>query len=125
MQKSIPPHYQQVMPYLIVSNPKGLIHFIEDVFEGKMVHESYHDDGNLMHGEIQIGHSTLMLAQSNKDWKENPAGLFVFVDDADLAYARAMELGSVSILPLENKDYGRTCGVQDPNGIIWWITSPL
>jgi len=47
----------------------------------------------------------------------------VYVEDADAAYKLALDNGATSLMPPADQDYGRTCGVKDPFGNTWWITS--
>lgn len=123
--KSIPQNHQTVMPYLIVPDPQGLIHFIERVFQGELTFERHRENGMVMHAEMRVQDSLIMLAQSTADWTPMPAGLFIYSPDVDGAFHEAVKLGAKVIMPLEDKDYGRTCGVEDANGVVWWITSPL
>lgn len=122
--QSIPPNHQTVMPYLIVADPKALIDFAVTVFQAELTFERYRENEMLMHGELRVGTSTLMLAQSTAEWTPMPTGLFIYSADVDAAFQKALELGAKVIMPLEDKDYGRTCCVEDTNGIVWWITSP-
>jgi PhnB protein len=48
--------------------------------------------------------------------------MFVYVADTNAAYARALAHGATSIMPLADMPYGRTCGVRDPYGNVWWPT---
>ena len=67
-----------------------------------------------------------MLGQAGEQWKALPAALFLWVENVDGAYAKALELGAKSQGAPEDKPYGhRTAGVLDSNGITWWIASPI
>jgi len=67
-----------------------------------------------------------MLGQANAQWKALSAALYVWVDDVDATYAKALAAGATSQGPPEDKPYGhRNAGVVDQNGITWWIGSPL
>jgi uncharacterized glyoxalase superfamily protein PhnB len=72
---------------------------------------------------MQIDGSTIMLADATEQWKEQTANLFVYVENADKAYNTALENGATSLMELSDQSYGRTCGVTDPVGNVWWITS--
>jgi uncharacterized glyoxalase superfamily protein PhnB len=119
----IPAGHQTVMPYLIVPDGKGFLDFAKKVFHAKVTHEEYLDDGNLRHGEIQIGNSTIMVSNSRKEWVPEPAGLFIYVENADDTYQMALDSGASSVMPPANQPYGRSGGVKDPFGNTWWITS--
>jgi uncharacterized glyoxalase superfamily protein PhnB len=64
-----------------------------------------------------------MFSNSTKDWKPRTADMFVYVENADTAFNNAVAAGGKVVLPLEDKDYGRSGGVEDPFGNIWWITA--
>lgn len=120
---NIPEGYQAVMPYLIVDDPEGLKKFMIEVLGAveKMHHPN--PDGSYGHAEVTIGESCIMFSNSMPQWGVNTAGLFVYVDDADKRYAQALEHGAESIMPPADQPYGRSCGVKDPFGNTWWITS--
>ncbi|MEO6656060.1 MAG: VOC family protein, partial [Pyrinomonadaceae bacterium] len=65
----------------------------------------------------------IMFSQSRDDWKPATANLFIYVKDADETYSKAVENGSETVMPPADQEYGRSCGVTDPFGNVWWITS--
>lgn len=119
----IPENYQAVMPYLILKDAASFITFSERVFDAKIVLKEMRDEDRIMHAEIKIGNSTVMIAEATADYEPQNAGLFVYVKDADAAFELALELGSEIVLEVSNKPYGRSGGIKDPFGNIWWITS--
>ena len=52
-----------------------------------------------------------------------PAGLFIYVEDADETYKKAIEEGATVVTTLSDQAYGRSGGVKDPFGNTWWITA--
>lgn len=120
---SLPENHQQVMPYLIVANAAGLSQFIQDVLGGRETIRHLRDDGRIMHAEVMIGNSTIMFAESTENWGNNPSGMFVYVSNADATYQKALDAGATSVMPPADQSYGRSCGVTDPYGNTWWITS--
>ncbi len=64
-----------------------------------------------------------MFADSTEDFKPRPAGLFIYVADADETYKTAIDAGATSIMEPANQSYGRSCGVADIFGNTWWITT--
>ena len=125
MQKNpkIPAHYQTVMPYLIVPDASGFITFTKNVFNAIEGHKTMRDEKVIMHAEIIIGESTIMLADSTEMYEPRPAGMFVYVDNADETYKKALDAGATSIQKPSDQPYGRSCGVFDGFGNTWWITS--
>ncbi|MEB2773965.1 VOC family protein [Algoriphagus sp. D3-2-R+10] len=118
----VPNNYQAVMPYLILKNAESFINFAVQVFDATVTFKEMRDSESIMHAEISIGSSTVMVADSNTDYEPQNAGLFVYVKDADAAFQLSLELGSEMILEVSDKPYGR---IRDPFGNTWWITSVL
>ncbi len=121
----IPNGYQTVMPYLIVTGAAKFIDFTQKVFKAveneKM--KSMRDEKTIQHSEIMIGDSTIMFADSTEEYNARTAGLFIYVENADETYKKAIDEGATTIMELSDQNYGRTCGVKDPFGNVWWITS--
>lgn len=123
----VPAGYNTVMPYLIVNDGLGLIQFLKDVFGATEKEIHYTKDGSkLMHGEVIINNdSCIMISEASDKWTVNNAGLFINVADADETYNLALEKGAASIMKPADQTYGRSGGITDPYGNIWWITSAL
>lgn len=110
------------MPYLMMEDAAGFIEFIKSVFNAEMTHQDMRGE-IIGHCEANINGSTIMFSQSRDEWKPATANLFVYVDDADAAYKKALDAGGKSITEMADQDYGRSGGVEDPSGNVWWITS--
>jgi uncharacterized glyoxalase superfamily protein PhnB len=123
MIMKIPEGHQTVMPYLILKDGKGFLSFVREVFNGRITHEDYHEDGLLRHAEIQVGGNTLMVATARPEWPAQPAGMFIYVENADETYKKALEHGATSVMEPADQHYGRSSGVVDANDNTWWITS--
>ena len=119
----IPVNYQTVMPYLIVAGAEKFISFMQNVFDAKETYKAMRDEHTIMHGELMIGDSTIMFADSTDNYTVRNAGMFVYVDDADATFKKAIKAGASIINEMADQSYGRSGGVQDPFGNIWWITS--
>ncbi len=121
---TIPEGYQAVMPYLILKNASGFIDFTEKVFNAKAMHKQVREDGlTIMHAEVDISGSVIMFAESTEPYPVQTANLFVYVDNAEDTYEIALKNGATSVNEPADQPYGRSCGVSDPNGNTWWITS--
>src|SRR5664279_2115030 len=117
----IPDNYQTVMPYLVVTDAAQFIAFMQKVFDITETYKSKRDEHTIMHAEIMIGGSTIMLADSTEKFREQPAGLFIYVDDADEIFKKAIDAGATSVTDVADQAYGRSGGVKDPFGNTWWI----
>ena len=121
---TIPEGYQRVMPYLIVQNAPDFIKFMQAVFNATEKFRTMRDETRIAHAELQIGESTIMFADSTDDFRPQTAGMFVYVPNADETYKKALAEGATSIMEMSDQSYGRSGGVADPFGNVWWITSP-
>jgi uncharacterized glyoxalase superfamily protein PhnB len=119
----IPANYQTVMPYLILDNAVKFISFTEKVFGAKETYKVMKDPVTIMHAEIMIGESTIMFADATDKYKPQPAALFIYVDDADKRYKKAIEAGATVLTEVADQPYGRSGGITDPFGNSWWVTS--
>jgi uncharacterized glyoxalase superfamily protein PhnB len=122
---AIPTQYQTVTPYLILNKANLFLAFMQNLFGAEITEIHYRDEAKkiVMHAELKIGNATVMCAETTNEWKTDNAGLFIYVDDADVSYAKALTLGCTTIMELSTQHYGRTCGVKDTFGNTWWITS--
>lgn len=121
---NLPTGHQTIMPYLILKGASKFIDFTKIVFDAKDSNKQMlRNDGTVMHAEIILNGSTIMVTDETTDWTKQTANLFVYVPNADDAYKKALENGAESLMELSDQDYGRTCGVTDPFGNVWWITS--
>jgi len=116
---------QTVTVYLILKDVSGFIDFTEKLFGATLTEKHTDVSGNIRHAEIRIGNSSIMIGSANDQWGVQGAGLFVNVTNSDSAYQTALDLGATSVMPPADQEYGRSCGVNDPSGNTWWITSPL
>ena len=123
MSIKIPAGYQTVMPYVIIDNAVAFIEFTKKVFNAELLGKHMSGETAIMHAEIKIGSSVIMFADSTEQYLPMPAGLFIYVDDADKTYESAVNNGATTVTELADQSYGRTGGVKDSFGNTWWITS--
>ena len=120
---NIPEGYQQVMPYLIVENAAAFMEFMQKVFGAEERNKAMRDEKLIMHAELSIGGSVIMLADATDLYKPQPAGLFVYVEDCDTTYNNALANGAKSVSVPADQSYGRSAGVKDAFGNTWWMTA--
>ena len=83
-------------------------------------------DNTVMHAEVTVGDSLIMLGQAGGQWTPRTAALYLWIDDVDATYKRALAAGATSESEPEDKPYGhRNAGVVDQNGVTWWIGAPV
>jgi len=122
--KPIPEGYHAVTPMLMAKNAAKLIDFITKAFNGKEKSRHTDPDGKLMHAEVIVGDSYIMLGEANDKYPPSPAMLYLYVDDVDSTYAQAVKAGGKSLREPTTEFYGdRSSGVTDEFGNQWWIAT--
>lgn len=119
----IPTGHQAVMPYLMLDDASKFIEFVKEVFQAEQTFNRMRDEQHIMHAEVQVNGSTIMCCDSTEDWKAQNAALFIYVENADETFYKAINAGAEIVMELSDQDYGRTCGIKDPAGNTWWVTS--
>ena len=104
--------------------PVDLPAFVARVF-GATELERHEFDPQNFHVEMQIGDSVVVIeagdAPSGKAWQ---CSVYVYVDDVDAAFARAVELGARVLAPVQDKPYQeRQGGFVDAAGNTWWVAT--
>jgi len=100
--------------------------FLKAAFGGTETECQRNSNGTVMHAEGKIGDSLVMLGQAGGPWKPLSAALYLWVDDVDATYKKALQAGATSESEPEDKPYGhRNAGVVDRNGVTWWIGAPI
>ena len=118
--------YPTVTPYLVVPDGDAELAFIKAAFGGTEIMCQRNADGTVMHAEIRIGDSLVMLGQAGGEWKPLTGALYLWIDDVDAMYAGALRAGATSQSEPEDKPYGhRNAGVVDQNGVTWWFGAPV
>lgn len=113
------------MPYLIVKNAAAFLDFTKKVFGAEEKHKTMRDEKLIMHAEVSFGDSVIMFADATEQYQPSTAGLFIYVDDCDAVYQKALQNGATTINQPADQSYGRSAGVKDAFGNTWWITSAV
>jgi len=121
----IPENYQTITPYLIIKDAPSFIQFMKTVFNAEIINKHMRDENTIMHAELKIGNSMVMLADSTLQYPPANANLFIYVEDADATYKKAVDNGASTVTELANQSYGRSGGIKDSFGNTWWITAVL
>ena len=125
--KPIPDGYHMITPYLLVDGVAKLMCFLGTAFDALELQRRHRPDGSIMHAEVRIGDSIVMLGEPLGEFGPMPASLYLYVSDCDSVYQRALQADGISVMepttrPAEGDRYG---GVRDPSGNIWWIATHL
>ncbi|HKQ60477.1 MAG TPA: VOC family protein [Candidatus Polarisedimenticolaceae bacterium] len=122
-----PAGYSSVSPYLVVEGAQRVLDFLEQAFDAKQLRRHDKPDGSILHAEVKIDDSVIMIGDAGPVWPAFPSWMHVYVDDVDATYRRALEAGGTSIQQPERRqgDPDRRGGVRDPGGNTWWIATQV
>jgi uncharacterized glyoxalase superfamily protein PhnB len=122
--KPIPDGYHAVTPYLLVPGVAWLIEFLKEAFGAEEQLRINRPDGSLGHAELRIGDSVVMLGEPTEAFGPMPASLYLYVEDCDAVYRRALRAGGTSVMePADLPSGERYGGVKDPSGNVWWVAT--
>ena len=123
--KPIPDGFHTVTPYLVVEGAAQLIDFMKQAFGATAEEFMASPDGTIMHAEARIGDSVIMLGDAMGDEHPPlPSMIYLYVDDADATYQRALRAGATPTMEIADQFWGdRAGGVKDPTGVHWWIAT--
>ena len=116
----IPSPYNRLMPYMILPNAYKFVEFMKNVFDAAELAITPRSEGFIMHGKLRIGESVIMIADTTDDIAPRPAGIFIYVENVDETYKKALAWGASSLREPIQQPYGYTCGFHDPFGNDWW-----
>lgn len=121
-----PDGYTTVSPYLIVDGASETIDFLVRVLDAVELRRFEGPAGGIMHAEVRIDDTIVMLTDGAEGWSAIPSHVHVYVSDVDATYARALEAGGVSIQePVQKDDPDKRGGVKDAGGTTWWIATKV
>ncbi|MAZ27194.1 MAG: extradiol dioxygenase [Cytophagaceae bacterium] len=121
-----PEGYNDLSAYLIVDGAQQMIDLLVELFEGKELRK-FHRKDKIMHAEVQIGDSVIMLADSTAQYPQNSTILHVYVPNPDAVYKKALELGCEGYKePTQlNEDDDKRGTFKDFAGNMWSIASQV
>lgn len=124
--KAKPDGYHSVTPYLVVDGAARLIDFLGQAFDAEEVERLAAPGNRVGHAEMRIGDLLVMLGDAHGEHKAMQAMLYVYVDDVDASFQRALAAGATSVQAPTDHFYGdRSGGVKDPCGNIWYIATHI
>ncbi|MGA3118485.1 MAG: VOC family protein [Syntrophobacteraceae bacterium] len=126
--KPIPEGYHTVTPLLSVKGAARLLDFMKKAFGASEVYRFPAPDGSVMHAEIKIGSSVMMLGETMEGEKEGcsagPASFYVYVQDVEATYKAALDAGGESLEGPADQFWGdRVASIKDFAGNKWMIAT--
>ena len=132
--QAIPKGYHTVTPSLFVAGAARAIDFYKKALGAEELMRFAGPDGKIMHAELRIGDSIIMLAdempdqggRSPKSIGGTPVSFFVYGENVDAAWKRAVDAGAKPVVPLADQFWGdRTGCLEDPFGHQWWLAQHI
>lgn len=121
-----PAGYSTVSPYLIVDGCARTIEFLQTVFKATEIRRFPDASGKIVHAEVRIDDTVVMIADGNEGWPPVPSHVHIYVKDIDTTYRRALEAGATSVQePVKKEDADKRGGVKDSGGTTWWIATKI
>lgn len=124
----VPPGYHSVTPYLVVDDGARAIDFYKRSFGASELSRMATPDGKIAHAELKIGDSMIMLSDAMMGYRSplslggSPVSIFLYVDDVDSVFNRAIEAGAKSDMAPVDMFWGDRYGkLTDPFGHLWGI----
>ena len=124
-----PKGFHTVTPHLQCDDAAAAIDWYKKALGAEEVDRSPGPDGKIMHAEIRIGDSPIYLndvmqGKGPKELGGSPAAFWLYVENSDAAFTRAVDAGAHVQMPLADQFWGDRGGaVIDPSGYTWWIAT--
>jgi PhnB protein len=121
-----PAGYNSVSPYLIMDSASKTIDFLVQVFRGKELRRFTDDSNRIMHAEVQVDDTVIMIADAAEGWPAIAAHVHIYVPDVDEVYKASLAAGAESVQePVKKSDPDKRGGVKDSGGTTWWIATKV
>jgi PhnB protein len=130
--KSVPEGYHTVTPHLVIRGAAEAIEFYKRAFGAVELMRMAMPDGKVSHAEIRIGDSPVMISDEFPEWGSVspqslggcPGGVFLYVDNVDEVFDRAVGAGAEVKMAVADQFWGDRFGkVVDPYGHLWAIAT--
>lgn len=126
------PGFTAATPYLCIEGAAAAIDFYKKAFNAVETHRDVNEDGSIRHAQFRIDDAMFMISDYKpqygfiKSTQQNSTPgvcIFLYLPDADATFKQAIEAGAKETMAMSDQSYGRTGGLQDPFGILWWPTT--
>jgi len=123
----IPDGYGTVFPYFVVADASRFVDFLKSAFSAKEIGRTVTPDGRIANVRLRIGTSAFMVSEASAEGlKPMSASYYVYVENVDEVFAKAISSGATKIFDPTDMPYeDRQAGIQDPSGNLWWISTRL
>jgi PhnB protein len=132
--QAIPKGYHTVTPSIVVAGAAKALDFYKRAFGAEELSRFPGPDGSIMHAEFKIGDSIIMMgdempehgARGPKSIGGSAVSFFVYGENVDAAWKRALDAGAKVVMQLEDQFWGDRAGcLEDPFGHKWWLAQHM
>jgi uncharacterized glyoxalase superfamily protein PhnB len=118
-----PEGLRTVTPYLHPRGAGEFVEFLKDALGAEEV-DRHEEAGVIRHAKVRIGDSVVEMGEAHGPWQPMPTTFYLYVDDADALYERAVRAGATALQPPAPQPYGdRTGSIRDPQGNTWYLAT--
>ncbi|MDJ0740909.1 MAG: VOC family protein [Gammaproteobacteria bacterium] len=130
--RSIPEGFYSVTPYLSIKGAKAALEFYKNAFGAVEAFRLETPAGEIGHADIVIGNSHIMLSEPCEDSAMpspdalggSTIGIYLYVEDVDASFSRAIKAGAEIVTPVDDQFYGDRMGtLRDPFGHVWFLAT--
>jgi PhnB protein len=128
-KKPVPEGYHTLTPHLTLDNAAEALDWYKQALGAEEVSRSMGPDGKVMHAELRFGDSPVMMndvmmGKGPAAYGGSPASLWLYVEDCDALFNRAVAAGAKVTMPIADQFWGDRCGnIFDPYGYSWSIAT--
>jgi PhnB protein len=117
---------RSVTPYLHPQGALSLIGFLKEAFAAEEIAVYKSPDSIVQHAKLRIGDSVVEMGEAHGQWQPMPTTFFLYVEDVDAWYARAVQAGAISKGEPADQPYGdRVAAVADSHDNLWYIATHI
>lgn len=122
----IPEGLRPVTPFLHPIGAPALIEFMKQAFGAEEISRYQSPEGMIHHAMVRIGDSMIEMGEAHGDAQPMPPALYMYVENLEETYERALSSGATSLQPPKAQEYGdRTAWVKDAWGNVWYLAAPM
>jgi uncharacterized glyoxalase superfamily protein PhnB len=122
----IPEGLHTVTPFLHPVGASRLIDFLKEALGAEEISRYQSPDAVVRHATVRIGDSVIEMGEAHGESQPMPPSIYLYVDDVDAMYVRAVKAGATSIRPPADQSYGdRNAWIKDPFDNTWFIAAPI
>ena len=120
----IPPGFTTVFPYIFATDARNYLTFLVQGLGGETLHVLASPDGTVRNAHVRFGDTTIMVSEARDGFQPSRGTYYLYVEDADALYSRALTAGATSEQEPKDEFWGdRTAMVKDPFGNTWSVAT--